>query len=279
MRPTRFHTIAIPLGLLAAAMGLAGLSGCRGDREDKPPRQFFPDMDDSPKYKPQTANPFFEDGRAMRPAVPGTVAFGRWDFNVDGVPADEAHAWAEPFRAERAALLAEDDALFRGRTADGGYVKDIPVPVTAELLERGMERFNINCASCHGYQGNGLGMVGQRWSYAIPSFHDPKYDKGSADPDGRGNDGFLFHIAMNGVAGVDGYPQKTDDPQTYIRKKAAMKMPGYAEKLTERDGWAIVAYIRALQQHTTLDKIPEPARRRLEQERARLAPVGNGGQP
>ena len=52
------HTRTI---LILAGLALAGglLSGCRGDRSDKPPRQFFPDLDDSPKFKPQTKSEFF----------------------------------------------------------------------------------------------------------------------------------------------------------------------------------------------------------------------------
>ncbi|HZW07030.1 MAG TPA: hypothetical protein VFF65_07890, partial [Phycisphaerales bacterium] len=57
------------LVLTAGALALAAASGCRGDRSDSRPRQFFPDMDDSPKFKPQTATPFFADGRAMRQPV------------------------------------------------------------------------------------------------------------------------------------------------------------------------------------------------------------------
>src|ERR1051326_5782606 len=68
-----------PVRLLAlAALGaLAAISlstaGCRDERSDEPPHQFLPDMDDSPKFKPQTETEFFADGRAMRPAVKGAV--------------------------------------------------------------------------------------------------------------------------------------------------------------------------------------------------------------
>ena len=35
-------------------------------------------------------------------------------------------------------------------------------PMSAELLARGQERFDIFCAPCHGRTGNGDGMVVQR---------------------------------------------------------------------------------------------------------------------
>jgi mono/diheme cytochrome c family protein len=151
-------------------------------------------------------------------------------------------------------------------------VAKVPVPVTPALLERGQERFGIYCAVCHGLAGDGQGMVGVRWAAPVPSFHDPKY-RDPAEPDGRGMDGFFFNAARNGVVRPDGVET----------------MPGYAHALGEREVWAIVAYIRALQE-TRLGR-PEdvPAERRdaLDRERAalleraRAADGGNaaGGQP
>jgi len=271
-RSTHLTCRFVSAALAALALG-AGLGGCRGDREDKPPHQFLPDMDDSPKYKPQAENPFYGDHRAMRQPVAGTVPYGRWDFNHDAVPDDEAHAWVRPFKAERADLLAEDDAAYRGKGADGKYAGRIPVAVTPELLARGQERFGIYCAVCHGYQGNGQGMVGQRWSGVVPSFHDPKYYAGSNDPDGKGLDGFLFFTALNGVAGPDGPVLPGDDEATRLKKLAGLKMPGYAHALSARDAWAIVAYIRALQEHTDLVQVPDADRTRLQGERAKLPPL------
>lgn len=261
------------------AAGVMALGGCRGDREDKPPRQFIPDMDDSPKQKPQSQTEFYADGRTMRQPPAGTVAYGRWDFNHDAVPSDEANAWAAPFKAERAALLAESDEIYRGRQADGKYAALIPIGVDADLLRHGQEKFNIYCAACHGYKGDGQGMVGIRWSGPVPSFHDPKYFQGSSDPDGRGNDGFLFNIALHGVAGPDGYPLPTDDEATKLKKLAGLKMPGYAHALGQRDAWAVVAYIRALQASVPVDQVPGDTKQKLEAERAKVPPAAAPAAP
>src|SRR6185436_12554681 len=61
-------------GVLLAFAG--SLTGCRGERSKERPRQFLPDMDDSPKWKAQVKSEFFKDNRTMRPKVAGTVAFG-----------------------------------------------------------------------------------------------------------------------------------------------------------------------------------------------------------
>ena len=45
----------------------------------------------------------------------------------------------------------------------------------------------------------------------------------------------------------------------------ALRMPGYAERISERDAWAIVAYLRALQatRQGELADVPEARRREL----------------
>lgn len=208
---------------------VAGLAGCRGDRTDAPPRQFFPDMDDQPRWDPQEKTDFFTDGRTGRPEVPNTVAFGMAAFDPTA-HADEA--WAAPLLAERAATLAEDDALYRGYTVgDDGtktYTDVMPVRVTDAMLARGEERFNIYCSVCHGFQGDGKGMVGQKWSYPVANLLDVKYQDRTQQ---LGKDGYLFSVIREGVWGPDG----------------VNKMPAYSHALDAMDAWAVLAHLRVLQ--------------------------------
>lgn len=229
--------------VLAGAACVAGVSGCRGDRTAKRPHLFFPDLDDQPKWKPQSQTEFFADGRTMRQPPEGSVPFGRVSFAADRAEAD----WAGPWAKERADLLRADDRVYVGVNADGTYVESMPVPLTQAMIERGKERFNIYCAACHGYDGAGGGMVGRLWSYPLPSLHDPKY-KIREYPTGR--DGYLFHVSRVGV----------------INDQGQQRMPGYAHALSTDDSWAIVAYIRALQETRmgSLDEVSESVRRELE---------------
>src|SRR5690606_25558390 len=71
------RTISTGIAALAGLAAVLGAGGCRGERSDHPPRQFFPDMDDQQRWNPQSQSPFFADGRTMRPRVEGAVAFGR----------------------------------------------------------------------------------------------------------------------------------------------------------------------------------------------------------
>jgi mono/diheme cytochrome c family protein len=271
-------------GVALCAVGVGVLGGCRGDRSDNPPRQFFPDMDDSPKARPQAPGEFFPDGRAMRPGVPGTVPFGRWEAapGIEAAAASAGPTWQAMLAAERQELLKDDAPAFTGIGSTGPdgkpqYLRTIPMPVDEALLARGQERYNIYCAACHGLLGRGEGMVGQRWTgRTVANFHDPKYSDPD-EPDQKSADGFIFHTAMTGVWDPSG----------------AQKMPPYSHALSERDAWAIVAHIRVLQeqQRGRLADVPEPRRTQLQQELAKMplphpapapaaapAPSGQGGQ-
>ncbi len=104
-----------------------------------------------------------------------------------------------------------------------------PPPVDAQLLARGQERYNIYCSPCHGLSGRGDGMVVRRGFPAPPSYHSAKLRAATAQ--------HIFDVISNGY-GV---------------------MYSYAARVEPRDRWAIVAYIRALQEseNAKLADVPE----------------------
>jgi mono/diheme cytochrome c family protein len=244
---TTAHARTIFLFTGAALVCGMGLAGCRGDRSNEPPRQFFPDMDDQPRFNPQSETQFFSDGRTMRQPVEGTVPFG---YTAALVNAD----WNQHALRQRDTLLKDDDRLFLGKNADSTYLDRIPVEVTPALLTRGAERFGIFCATCHGYGAEGAtptsgGLAGRKWSAPVPGLHAEQYLPGGE----KGQDGYLFTVIRNGVWGPDG----------------ANRMPGYAHAINENDAWAVVAHLRVLQQTRmgTIDELPETQRLQLEAQR------------
>lgn len=93
-----------------------------------------------------------------------------------------------------------------------------PPAVDAALLARGHQRYDIYCSPCHGLAGNGDGMVVQRGFPAPPSYHIARLR--AAPPQ------HLFDVITSGYGA----------------------MYSYASRVEPHDRWAIVAYIRALQQ-------------------------------
>jgi mono/diheme cytochrome c family protein len=174
-------------------------------------------MAEEGRQRPYEPSPVFEDGRSARPPVPGTVARHQ-------VPA------GTPFAT--------------GRTAEG-HVETLPFPLTAEVLQRGRQRFDIYCSPCHGRLGTGDGMVVQRGFRRPPSYHIERLQQAPL--------GHFFEVMSKGQ-GV---------------------MPDYAAQIPHADRWAIAAYIRALQvsQAARLADLPPAERERLQQLPAAPAPA------
>jgi mono/diheme cytochrome c family protein len=93
-----------------------------------------------------------------------------------------------------------------------------PPPADPQLLARGRERYDIYCSPCHGLSGKGDGMIVHRGFPAPPSYHSARLRAAPAQ--------HFFDVISNGY-GV---------------------MYSYAAQVEPRDRWAIIAYIRALQE-------------------------------
>ncbi|MEX2541558.1 MAG: cytochrome c [Trueperaceae bacterium] len=160
-------------------------------------------MAEQPNFRNFEANPFFENGTTAQVPPEGTVS------------------------RERGAV---DPVFFTGQ-ADGGLVAELPIATSEELLLRGMERYNIYCAPCHNYTGDGRGVVVQRGFPAPTSFHDQRLRDAPV--------GHFFNAMTNGFG----------------------RMFPYASRIPPEDRWAIAGYIRALQlsRYATVDDLPADA--------------------
>jgi mono/diheme cytochrome c family protein len=189
---------------LLVVLAAVVLAGCRQD------------MHDNPRYEPLEATTFFSDGRASRAFVANTVARG---------------------------TLREDTHLYQGRV-DGQLATTFPMPVTAQVMARGQERFNVFCAPCHGRTGTGNGMVVQRGFRAPPSYSEERLRNAPV--------GYFFDVMTNGFGA----------------------MQDYAAQVPVQDRWAITAYIRALQfsQNARLEDVPADRRTELDRPDTGAAP-------
>ena len=127
----------------------------------------------------------------------------------------------------------EAQPLPEGVTAQGDLerAQQAGAPPTADdkLLARGQQRFDIYCSPCHGIGGNGDGMIVRRGFPAPPSYHTARLRAAPAQ--------HFYDVITKGY-GV---------------------MYSYASRVEPRDRWAIVAYIRALQesQAAKIADVPE----------------------
>ena len=196
--------------LLIGMAGVLALAGFRGSKSLVPPIEIFPDMDHQPKYMPQHESGFFADGNSARKPVAGTIPMG---YNIPGAFL-QASARNGSFKS--AGFTNQPDYFNTGAMGDS-FGDGIPVEVTEELIQRGQQRFNINCVVCHGKLGTGNGIVA---SYGMAAIANLQLDLYKTMPDGQ-----IFHTITNGKN----------------------TMGAYGPNIAVEDRWAIVAYIRALQ--------------------------------
>jgi len=208
------------LSYIFVALIVMSFAGFRGHRFEEPPFQIFPDMKDQAKVKYQQTSNFFADGHAMRKPITGTVPVG---YNVPGKPASAG------FVAQDYEFTHGTSYYFTGKVGDfygNGFPAEIAI--TPALIKRGQERFNINCAICHGVSGNGKGIF-TKYSTVVPAeltavgFDDPSSPL--YRPDGK-----IYDTIANGWN----------------------QMGSYGANISVQDRWAIVAYVRTLQQASKL---------------------------
>ena len=183
-------------------VAVMGVLGKRGTHFRKPPLYIFPDMERQLKIRPQKESTFFTNGFGSQLPVPGTVP--------RSVPLATVQGDVYPF---------QDAPVNTGQIAGTtNFIENNPLPITAQLLQRGQQRFNINCSPCHGATGEGKGITQKIGAMAVvANLHDKRIVELA--------DGEVFSIVSHGK-GV---------------------MQGYAPQISREDRWAVIAYLRALQ--------------------------------
>ena len=90
-----------------------------------------------------------------------------------------------------------------------------PVPATAESRQRGRVFYETNCLVCHGAEGRGDGLVGQKFVEKAPVDLNEPYTQDQ--PDGQ-----LFFTLTRGRA----------------------KMPFYRDALSPSERWDVINYLK-----------------------------------
>ena len=112
----------------------------------------------------------------------------------------------------------------------------MPAAIDAAMLQRGENRYEIFCTGCHGRAGNGNGMITLRGFPRSPSLVEGPLREAKAD---------VFWNSITNGYGV---------------------MYSFADRIAPADRWAVIAYIRALQesQNSPVDALPAEDRAQLQ---------------
>ena len=217
-----FWMVSIALiGVVATWLPLAIIARARVSNSPEPRIQLLQDMGKEPKLETQMTFSLYADDRAMRPAIPGTVAYHSLQTNDNYYHGfvrqnDGSGKWTVIFATSLPPSLSNTPKKMKA------------------LLQRGQDRFNIYCYVCHGYDGSGHGPVNQRALELKAIDTDPIHPIGVtwtpaaqlySDTIRAETDGQLFNTITNGIR----------------------SMPAYGPQIPVDDRWAIVSYVRALQ--------------------------------
>jgi mono/diheme cytochrome c family protein len=186
------------------------------------------DMQDQPKAIAYRESTFFKDGVSSRPPVEGTVPRGYLRADREfyfgkksgyGTPTSRGSQRVMPLNGSAMTLVSPSGANPNPTAMFPDDVERFPFPITKEALERGQERYQIFCSSCHGMTGYGDGMVARRGfnKPAPASYHQDRLRQAPV--------GHFFDVVTNGWGA----------------------MPSHASQIPIEDRWKIIAYIRALQ--------------------------------
>lgn len=217
--PPRIVAIII-ISALVAMVPFALIARARAQKSSKPHWHLIPDMDFQARFRAQNPSPVFADGRASRPQVASTVARGKLRL-------DDHLNRGLTYREEARQEISARGEVVIAKQRVPMWAREFPaeMPRDSATMQRGRERYDIYCSSCHGLSGYGDGMV-QKRSVSVPSAawvppSDLHLESIVAQPHGQ-----LYNSITNGVR---------------------VGMKGYAPQLTVADRWAIVLYLRALQ--------------------------------
>lgn len=185
-------THSLKLTLQASALLFAAVASTACNRADDPGIEYAPQMYESIPYDPLrqvSANPVNPMGTNERTPVVGTIARGK---------------------------LAYYDHIGKDSVGIAERVLKNPYPYTKANLEEGKVLYTRECQHCHGEQGDGQGLVGQKFK-GVPNYSTGAYK--------TMNDGHIYHVIEWGKN----------------------RMMPHGSQVNPEERWKIAMYIHVLQ--------------------------------
>lgn len=237
-----FVRMVFVLLLAVCTLPPAILYRASGESNTLPRLHFNPDMDWQYKSQAQQVapnvavggeeeRPMFRDLRVMRGEVPGTVVRGQLRADrsfYTGIASDAAGQAAVGGGGQYVSVAAAQDEV----PAEPAWMNEFPAnekfEVNQQAIERGKQRYDIYCAVCHGTTGEGNGMVNQR----------------ALTLNALGRASWVNAKSLHDYTVVDQPVGRIFDTITNGRGS----MGPYRSQITPEDRWAIVLYVKALQE-------------------------------
>lgn len=181
--------------IIATGLTLVLAAGCQEEGKSSRGLRYMPDMYDSPQLESQDAFIREEtrpDGTVQRREIPimQNPTEGTISRNYIPQPVDDPDLGAKLVN---------------------------PLARTEAVLNRGLEKYNIYCAVCHGKDGNHANGYVASYLNGIISINTENVEKNL-------NDGQIYHLITHG----------------------RNRMPSYGAQLLPEDRWAVIHYLRAL---------------------------------
>ena len=202
----------------------------------RPPIEIFPDMVRQAKVKAQAPSDFYADGRGARDHVSGTVPIG-YSQPLDKPQSNDSAQGGAMMGSPYQVVVFEGRENYANTGKTGtNWGNGLPFTATLATLERGRERYQIQCAVCHGATGTGNGIATKYGLVGVANLQQQRLREMT--------DGEIYNTIVNGKN----------------------TMLGYGSTIQLPDRWAIVAYIRALQrsQNASLNDVGDADRALLE---------------
>ena len=174
------------LKITIALAFLISLSSCWGDKS-KPNYQYMPDMYESVGYETYSENPNHANGMTTQLPVEGTIARGQVPYDYENTN--------EGYDAAKAELKN-------------------PLENSEANLDYGKKMYDIYCASCHGKNGAGDGILVEREKFlGVPNYKDRDINAGS-----------IYHVLIHGKN----------------------LMGSHSSQLTYKERWQVIHYVQKL---------------------------------
>ena len=135
---------------------------------------------------------------------------------INSVARGNYHNQVEVFSEDFSDSYLGDTVYNFGKSSDGKFVQKIPIKASNELMQLGHLKYDIFCTTCHGAAGDGNGVVKQ-YGVLAATYHDDRLRDAE--------DGYLYDVISNGKG----------------------LMYGLKDRMSPKERWAVVLYMRALQ--------------------------------